>query len=105
MTPEERELLTRSIKLSEENNRMLRGIRRNARISSFLRVVYWIIILGTAFGTYYYIQPYISAIMKGYTDMQKGVQNVTNITTNLPSMPSFPTLPSWLGGPSSTSTK
>jgi small-conductance mechanosensitive channel len=57
MTPEERELLTRSIKISEENNRMLRGMRRSALISNFLRIVYWIIILATAFGTYYFIQP------------------------------------------------
>ena len=50
MTPEERELLTQSIKLAEENNKMLRGIRRSARVASFLRVIYWLIIIGTAFG-------------------------------------------------------
>jgi TRAP-type C4-dicarboxylate transport system permease small subunit len=92
MTPEERELLTKSIKISEENNRMLRSMRRSARFSSFLRLVYWALIIGSAIWTYYFIQPYLEAVMKGYTEMQKGVQSVTNITDSLPS------LPSWLGG-------
>jgi hypothetical protein len=95
MTPEERELLTRSIKLSEENNRMLRGMRRGARFSSFMRLLYWAIIIGVAAWTYYYIQPYLDAIINGYTEMQKGIESVTSIADKIPTMPS---LPSWLGG-------
>lgn len=103
MTPEERELLIRSIKLSEENNKMLRGIRRNARLASFLRAFYWLLVIGAAFGTYYFVQPYLDAVLKGYNEMQKGVEKVNNITAQFPDLPSMPALPSWLGG--STTTK
>ena len=89
MTPEERELLTESIKLAEENNKMLRGIRRNARIGNFIRIVYWLIILGTAFGVYYYTQPYINAIIKSYNGMQENIESVKNITTKLPDLPNW----------------
>lgn len=92
MTPEERELLVHSIKLAEENNKILRGIRRNARISSFLRVFYWLIILGSAFGLYYYTKPYIDGIVDSYIGMQQSLEKVTDLKTKLPS------LPTWLGG-------
>jgi len=101
MTPEERELLTKSIKLAEENNRMLRGMRRNARFASIVRAIYWLIILGIAFGTYYFVQPYLQAAMKGYTEMQKGIESVTKVTTKMPTLSEF-NLPTWLGGATST---
>jgi hypothetical protein len=102
MTPEERELLTKSIKLSEENNRILKGIRRGARISSFLRLLYWLLILGAAFGTYYFVQPYLDAVIKSYNQMQKGIETVTNVKTKLPTIPEMPALPAWLGGATTT---
>jgi hypothetical protein len=89
MTPEERELLTTSIKLAEENNKLLRGMRRSARFSSFLRAIYWLIILGTAFGTYYFVKPFIDPIVKGFNGMQQNIESVKDITNNLPT---------WLGG-------
>ncbi len=92
MTPEERELLTQSIKLAEENNKMLRSIRRSSRVSAFLRILYWLIILGTAFGVYYYTQPYLNAVVKSYNGMRENIESVKGITSKLP------TLPSWLGG-------
>lgn len=92
MSPEERDLLTRSIKISEENNKILRSMRRSARFSSILRILYWLIILGIAFGSYYVIKPVLDPFINGYNSMQKGVQNVTSISTK------FPALPSWLGG-------
>ncbi len=89
MTPEERELLLRSIKISEENNKMLRGIRRNARLSVFLRLLYWVIIIGTAFGFYYYTKPFIEPIIKGYANMKENIEILKNTTDQLPT---------WLGG-------
>ena len=92
MTPDERELLTQSIKIAEENNKMLRSMRRSARFSSFLRVVYWVIILVTAFGSYYFLQPYLNAIIKSYNGMQQNVELVKNASVKLPA------LPTWMGG-------
>jgi len=89
MTPEERELLTQSIKLAEENNKMLRGMRRSARIASVLRILYWVIIIGSALGAYYAIQPFIESLTGSYNGMKDSVDTVKNITTKLPS---------WLGG-------
>ena len=62
MSPEERELLNRSVSLAEENNKMLHSMRRSQVFSSITRAVYWIFIIGSAIGAYYLIQPYIQAV-------------------------------------------
>ncbi|MBU6232016.1 MAG: hypothetical protein KGI45_01860 [Patescibacteria group bacterium] len=59
MTPEEKSLLLRTHELAEENNAILRSIRRANRWSTFFRIVYWVIIIGAGIGAYYALQPYL----------------------------------------------
>lgn len=92
MTPEERELLTHSIKLAEENNKILRGIRRSNRFSALLRIIYWTIIIVSAYSAYYFLQPYIDAGVKSYNSLKENVDSVKSATSKLPA------LPTWLGG-------
>ncbi len=63
MNPEERSLLERTYKLAEENNTILRSIRRSTRIGNVIKFIYWAIILGLSFGAYYFIQPYVQFMM------------------------------------------
>ena len=85
MTPEEKQLLVRTAELTEENNKILRGIRRSGRIANAFRILYWALIIGSAVGAYYFIQPYIDAITAGYSGMKDNLNTVKNVTTNLPS--------------------
>lgn len=62
MEPEERELLQRVLKLSEQNNRMLRSMRRSAMIGRLFHVFYWLIIIGLTVVSYYVLQPYIGTM-------------------------------------------
>jgi len=62
MTPEEKSLLERTYKLSEENNEILRSIRRSNRAGMIMRVLYWIVIIVVSFGAYYFIQPYLTLL-------------------------------------------
>ncbi|OHA16775.1 MAG: hypothetical protein A3C79_00380 [Candidatus Taylorbacteria bacterium RIFCSPHIGHO2_02_FULL_45_28] len=83
MTPEERSLLERTHKLTEENNEILRSIRRTNRFSMALRVLYWVIILIVSFGAYYLIQPYVESLIGAYGDIQgslNGIQGNINAT-------------------------
>ena len=66
MTPEEKSLLERTYKIAEENNSMLRSIRRTGRFSLAMRAVYWLVILGFGVGAYYFIQPYASSLFDLY---------------------------------------
>lgn len=62
MTPEEKSLLERTYKLAEENNDILRGIRRSNRWATAMRIGYWVIIIVTSVGAYLFIQPYLSLL-------------------------------------------
>jgi hypothetical protein len=91
MTPEERELLKETAELTKENNEILLSLRRSARISTVMRVVYWLVIILLSFGAYYFIQPYIDIFIKSYSGMQ---QNVDLIKSGF----KLPALPAALSG-------
>ncbi len=71
MTPEEKQLLQKTLELVQENNKMLHHVKRMDRISMILRLSYWIIIIGISLGAVYFLQPYIDGVLKAY----KGVEN------------------------------
>ncbi|MFA6227197.1 MAG: hypothetical protein WC631_01815 [Candidatus Paceibacterota bacterium] len=83
MNPNEKELLQKTHDLSEENNKILRSIRRSNRLSSFFRVIYWIIIIVAAFGTYWFIQPYLNMVSNVYSGIQNDLKTVKNATTKI----------------------
>ncbi len=70
MTPEERSLLERTHKLAEENNEILRKMRRANRIGIVFRVGYWVVILLLSFGAYFLIQPYVESLFGAYEGLQ-----------------------------------
>lgn len=84
MTPEEKELLARVAVLSEENNQILRGIRRSNRWGSFFKLLYWLIILGISYGAYVYVQPYVDQLMKAYTGITDTANKVSNVGNQIP---------------------
>jgi hypothetical protein len=76
MTPEEHSIIERTLKLTEENNKILRSIRAENRLSMIMRIIYWVIILGISFGAYYLIQPYIDGVLGAYGDLQGGLESL-----------------------------
>ena len=52
------------LELTRENNKILRSMRRSQKVSSLFSFVYWMVILGSIFGTYYYFQPTIQKYTK-----------------------------------------
>ncbi len=66
MLPEERDMLERVLQISEQNNRILRKIHREAVIRKFTRVIYLIVIIAIALVTYYYIKPYTTDVLKAF---------------------------------------
>jgi len=64
MNPDERKLLDRIANQVDENNTILRGIRRVQRFTTVYRILYWVLIIGLSFGAFYFIQPYVN-MLKG----------------------------------------
>lgn len=83
MTPEERNLLTETARLTKENNEILKSIRRSSRIGAAFKFFYWIIIIGLSFGAYFFIQPYIDQLTKVYSGFQSDVGTIKSATNNV----------------------
>jgi hypothetical protein len=83
MSPEEHELLKRSIALSEENNDILRGIQRSMRLGRFMTFLYWLIIIGISVGAWYFIQPYWNKAVGVYNAAQVQLNNMTNAVNSV----------------------
>ncbi len=66
MPPDEKELLDKSVALSEENNKMLHSMMRSMRIQRIMTIIYWLFIIGSAAGAYYFIQPYLGDLINVY---------------------------------------
>ncbi len=79
MSPEDKELLQRSVELAEENNEMLRAIRRSMRFARIMSILYWVFIIGSAVGAYYLIQPYIDTLAGVYGGAKDGLGNFGSV--------------------------
>ena len=76
MDQEEKELLRRILETTQKNNKMLSSIKQSMLWSRIFTYVYWIIILGTAVGVYYYLQPYIDDLLKVYGGFKGNINNI-----------------------------
>ena len=55
------------LKLTQENNKLLRKMRRSAMIGNVMRIFYWAIIFGGPVVIYYYyLQPYLGQLIDTY---------------------------------------
>ena len=66
MDEENAKLLEENLKLSKENNEILRSLRRSMRLARFMSLLYWVLIIGSAVGAYYFVEPYINQIKDLY---------------------------------------
>jgi hypothetical protein len=79
MNPEERALLERILKLSEENNQILHKMQRSMRLARIMSLVYWIFIIGSAIGAYYLIQPYLEQLMNVYSGAKSNIDSFSSL--------------------------
>ncbi len=56
------EKLDRVLRITEENNSILRSLRRTQYVSNVFRVLYWTVIIASLGGAYYFIKPLMSSL-------------------------------------------
>ena len=78
MDPESKSLLAETYALAKENNDILHGIRRSQRMASFMRAIYWLIIIGITFGSFYLLQPYINKMLDLYNSVSGTEQKLNS---------------------------
>jgi uncharacterized membrane protein len=70
MDQQEREILKKTLELSQENNKMLHSIMRGMFWGRVTRIIYWAIIIGASIGLYYYIEPYLNTAIDAYGNVK-----------------------------------
>lgn len=80
MTPEEKSLLERTYKLTEENSKILKSLYRASLWSRATTAFYWLFIIGATFGAYYIIEPYIKLMTDVAGGASGSLQNISDLS-------------------------
>ncbi|MCE9549296.1 hypothetical protein K8Q98_02770 [Candidatus Nomurabacteria bacterium] len=83
MDPESKKLLESTFQLAEENNKMLRSMRRSMRIARVISALYWVLIIGSAVGAYYFVQPYIDQMLGVYGSTKSNIEGINTLLNSL----------------------
>jgi hypothetical protein len=78
-----KKLLEENLKLSKENNELLKKVRAFQRWSQITKVLYWFVIILVAAGAFYFIQPYLGGILNLYSGGVSDIGSVKNIKDTL----------------------
>lgn len=70
-------MLQNTLALAEENNKLLHKIRGVQKRSTLWQVLKYLLILGIAFGSFYFLDPYLSKIADLYNSVT-GIQQKVN---------------------------
>jgi len=83
MDPESKKLLEDTLALAQENNQILHSIKRSMWFARIMSILYWVLIIGSAVGAYYFIQPYIDQLMSIYGGAKSNFNSVGSLLNNL----------------------
>ncbi|MFA4975086.1 MAG: hypothetical protein WC839_00090 [Candidatus Paceibacterota bacterium] len=81
MDPELKQMLQKTLALSEENNLILHKIRGVQKREFIWRTLKIIVIIGITLGSFYYLEPYLNKIMDLYSSIS-GVEQKVNGASN-----------------------
>lgn len=84
MNQEEKNVLQKTLELTEENNKILRGLRRVSRWSYTMKILYWSFIIIIAFSAYFYVQPYVEILDSTYNNIRNNVNTINNVAKKIP---------------------
>jgi hypothetical protein len=75
------ELLRVNIRLTKENNRLLKKMRRDALISFWGRILFLLVVSGALYYVYqFYLQETFLQLFDMYNSLQDGVENFKNMS-------------------------
>ena len=77
---EDKKALKEVLELSRENSKILHKMKRAAFLNKLVRVLYWVVIVGSAVSLYYYMQPLFEQLIRTYTDLLGTVEQVKGAT-------------------------
>lgn len=86
MDPEIRRMLSELHDKVDENNKILRSMRRTSYVSAVFSFIKWAVIIGLTIGSYYYFQPYLNQIINTYETLQGSANQIKATTDKFPNI-------------------
>lgn len=84
MADEELKILLReNIEVSKESLKILKKINRGRIFGNIFSALKWMLIVGVSFGTFYYINPYLTKYLDLIVGLTSGVEDVGKISNNI----------------------
>ena len=77
------EKINKILELTAENNEIIKKMRRSQKIQNTFRVIYWIILISTTLGIYYFLKPTILTIFNDYNSIKTNINYLNNNSTNI----------------------
>ncbi len=66
--------------LIEDNNKLLKKMHRNAMFGVWLRVVWYVLLIGLPFALYFYVlEPYFTALGSSFDVFSAGMQEIPGL--------------------------
>lgn len=81
MDGDTKKLLEETLEVNKENNALLKKLLRSHKLATIYRVVYWVIIILSVSGVYYFIQPLINNMFNAYGVSGQG--SISDVVKNL----------------------
>lgn len=85
MENSEHDKLDELLELTRSNNKLLRAMHRRYVWGQVFTFIYWLIVLGIAGWTYYFVQPYLMKYLGMYEKILSTMNSVQGQNTQLPS--------------------
>lgn len=80
------EKLEEVYKLTLENNHLLHSMRNRERVALAFRILYWLIIVGSIFGAYYYVRPILDVFTANKGKIDETMNQFQQLQQSLPEM-------------------
>ncbi|MFT5280867.1 MAG: TRAP-type C4-dicarboxylate transport system permease small subunit [Flavobacteriaceae bacterium] len=62
-------MMHEQLEVSRANNHMLKKMLRVHKLSQFMTIIRWVVIIGAAIGAFYFVQPLIDNLQDFYTQV------------------------------------
>ena len=84
MESDERKMLTQTLKLAEENNKLLKKMNRSIQWGRLFKMLYWVVIIGSAVGAYYFLQPLFESFKETLGGFSSSMDDLQQVGSSLP---------------------
>lgn len=84
MYAEDRPTLQKILEKVEENNQMLRRLERARRFAAAWSILKLVVIIASAAGLYYYLQPYLNQWLDSWPQIKAVWESLSSLNPSLP---------------------